>query len=443
MNEDKTKKFIAKATKIHGKTYSYRKTIYRGSKLNVTITCKDHGDFCQSPGNHLAGKGCKECGIKQRAQTKKNKAAKRFFELAPEIHNKKYSYEKVSYSGIHKKVTIICPDHGDFEQSPSNHLAGKGCIKCAGTQQLTTSEFKAISRQVHKNKYTYRYAIYRGYHQKVKIRCKEHGYFEQRPSDHMRGQGCPTCAGKRRTLSDILKKAYRKLGNEYDYSRAKYSGYHTHFTVVCTHHGAFKVTPANHLSGKGCPKCAGKNVTTEEIIARAKAKFGNLYDYSEVIYKGSHRNIKVRCKKHGIFLVTPSNHLTNSSGCPNCYLKHEAVIRELISGLDFKVKPITIEKKRYDFYLPELGLIIERDGEQHYRNAFTSKWDGLPEQRENDRLKTRIAKKHGYKFARIPFWITDRSELLIELGNIIAGHPTFPDVPDLKQLKTKPKPAGC
>ena len=66
--------------------------------------------------------------------------------------------------------------------------------------------------------------------------------------------------------------------------------------------------------------------------------------------------------------------------------------------------------------------------------------DYLKEQQKNDKLKTKLAKKEGYKIARIPYWL-NKEEEEIEIDNILAGKPTYPDVPDLKQEKTKPRPA--
>jgi hypothetical protein len=50
-----------------------------------------------------------------------------------------------------------------------------------------------------------------------------------------------------------------------------------------------------------------------------------------------------------------------------------------------------------------------------------------------------MAKDAGFKIARIPYWLTKKEEE-IEIENILAGKPTYPEVPDLKQEKTRPKP---
>ena len=53
--------FIIEAKEIHGKRYSYKKVIYKGHAVRVIITCRDHGDFLQTPAIHLNGSGCPKC----------------------------------------------------------------------------------------------------------------------------------------------------------------------------------------------------------------------------------------------------------------------------------------------------------------------------------------------------------------------------------------------
>ena len=53
-----------------------------------------------------------------------------FIERATEVHNGKYDYSKVSYVNSTTDICIICPIHGEFWQRPTEHLRGKGCIKC-------------------------------------------------------------------------------------------------------------------------------------------------------------------------------------------------------------------------------------------------------------------------------------------------------------------------
>lgn len=58
----KTEEFIDKARGVHGGKYDYSKVVYVKSKLKVPIICMIHGDFAQTPCNHLKGAGCPCCG---------------------------------------------------------------------------------------------------------------------------------------------------------------------------------------------------------------------------------------------------------------------------------------------------------------------------------------------------------------------------------------------
>jgi hypothetical protein len=53
-----------------------------------------------------------------------------FITKAKLIHGDKYDYSLVDYTHSHTKIKIICPVHGLFEQQPTNHLHGNGCPNC-------------------------------------------------------------------------------------------------------------------------------------------------------------------------------------------------------------------------------------------------------------------------------------------------------------------------
>ena len=54
-----------------------------------------------------------------------------FIEEAKKMHGDRYDYSKVKYVNTRRKVCIICPEHGEFRQTSSEHLRGQGCPKCA------------------------------------------------------------------------------------------------------------------------------------------------------------------------------------------------------------------------------------------------------------------------------------------------------------------------
>jgi hypothetical protein len=104
----------------------------------------------------------------------------------------KYDYSKVKFEHVNKHVCIICPEHGEFWQKPGIHLRGYGCPICGGSKRLTNEEFIEKARLVHEDKYDYSKVNYINTSTKVCIICPEHGEFWQTPNSHLFGAGCPT-----------------------------------------------------------------------------------------------------------------------------------------------------------------------------------------------------------------------------------------------------------
>ena len=100
----------------------------------------------------------------------KKKTKEEFIKEARELHGDKYDYSKVEYIGALKKVCIICPIHGGFEQTPHNHLGGQGCPTC-GKCIPTKEEWIAEARKVHGDKYDYSKVDYVNSRTKVCIIC--------------------------------------------------------------------------------------------------------------------------------------------------------------------------------------------------------------------------------------------------------------------------------
>ena len=129
--------FIKQSREIHGDKYDYSKVKYVNINTKVIITCPIHGDFPQTPHSHLNGCGCLKCkSIKISESQRMTK--EEFIKRAREIHGDKYDYSKVDYKYIDLKVIITCPIHGDFPQTPNNHLRGSGCSKCNASKGENT-----------------------------------------------------------------------------------------------------------------------------------------------------------------------------------------------------------------------------------------------------------------------------------------------------------------
>lgn len=127
-----TSEFVSKSRTIHGDKYDYTNVLYINAHTPTSIICHKHGEFFQSPDNHLHGKGCKKCAIEKQAFHLSH-STQTFIEIAQKIHNSIYDYSKSIYKNHKTKIEIICPLHGSFWQTPNNHISksnSNGCPKC-------------------------------------------------------------------------------------------------------------------------------------------------------------------------------------------------------------------------------------------------------------------------------------------------------------------------
>ena len=263
--------FIKKARKVHGDKYDYSKVEYVNNRTKVCIICNRHGEFWQTPNAHLNGQGCPKCGDERIASAKTSNSEK-FAEKARKVHGDKYDYSKVNYMNNHIKVCIICNRHGEFWQAPNNHLNGQGCPKCGGNAKLTDENFISKSKLIHGNKYDYSKVNYVNNKTKVCIICPKHGEFYQTPINHLYGNGCPSCGKEKiasvlvNTFDEFVEKARKIHGNKYDYSNVDYKNSHVKVCIACPKHGEFWQSPEHHLRGQGCPKCANQMSIAEDEI---------------------------------------------------------------------------------------------------------------------------------------------------------------------------------
>ncbi|AUR86672.1 hypothetical protein NVP1088O_24 [Vibrio phage 1.088.O._10N.261.46.A1] len=188
-----TDEFILRARKVHGNTYDYSDSTYTTSHTKIEIICPTHGKFYQTPTCHLSGGRCLECSKISRA-LKRRRSPSSFITRALEVHGNRYDYSKTEYRVKEDKVTITCPDHGNFYQHAGSHLRGVGCPRCVNNVQLTVDEFISKALSVHSGKYTYPHRDYVNHKTKVTVLCETHGHFRQNANSHLSGRGCPDCA---------------------------------------------------------------------------------------------------------------------------------------------------------------------------------------------------------------------------------------------------------
>jgi hypothetical protein len=230
-------------------------------------------------------------------------------------HGDRYSYPPQEIRGGKSKVTIICPDHGPFEQAAGKHAEGDHCRECSyidrgRRQRFDTPTWIARARAVHGDRYDYTHVVYRGDQLKVIIVCTNHGEFRQVAGWHTQGRGCPTCgnerkaAGRQKDLAHFVERARAAHGDKYDYSQTVYSNALAKVTIVCPKHGIFEQTPANHGYGYGCQKCVSGTPSPVEcdLFAFVQSLCPDAYQSDRTIIKPKELDIVVPSRRLAIEL---------------------------------------------------------------------------------------------------------------------------------------------
>jgi len=185
--------WIAKAQEKFVDKYDYSKVNYTGSYDSITISCPDHGEFTTNPAVHLHSLiGCSKCadieiGVKRRLTQDQVIAKARL------IHGDKYDYSKLNYTTTQNKITIICPEHGEFELQANEHInLASGCRFCCRHEVHPADYIKDCIR-VHGNTYDLSKVNYVGYYEEITPICPIHGLFRTKAGNFIRG-GCGSCA---------------------------------------------------------------------------------------------------------------------------------------------------------------------------------------------------------------------------------------------------------
>ena len=190
-----------------------------------------------------------------------------YIEKFREVHGDTYDYSNVVYTGQLQKVEIICKQHGSFFQAASGHLSGNGCPHCYGNKKKDTKQCIQDFKRIHGDKYDYSKSQYINCATKVEIICKEHGSFSQRPDDHLKGSGCPSCQGTKKKDTQQCVEGFKRVhGEKYSYSKVKYTNNKEKVEIICKQHGSFFQRPYAHLEGHGCPTCQNHNQNTLYLL---------------------------------------------------------------------------------------------------------------------------------------------------------------------------------
>jgi len=258
------------------------------------------------------------------------------------------------------KYWFICDNCNIPFESMICNISSKDnwCFKCSHDKlskkrRTNPDDYLEKAKKIHGDKYDYSKTNYINSRTNIEIICKEHGLFEQNPLGHLNSIGCPKCKHiikgqtSRKTKEQFIEKAIKKHGDKYDYSETVYTLGTNKIKIICNEHGMFEITPANHLSGRGCQKCSSieygnkMRMTQDVFLEKAIKKHGDKYDYSETVYTLGTNKIKIICKEHGMFEQQATSHLAGS-GCCKCF-------NYILTQEEFIERVTNIFNNKYDY----------------------------------------------------------------------------------------------
>lgn len=183
------------------------------------------------------------------------------------------------------------------------------------------------------------------------------------------------------------------------------------------------------LSGRGCSKCQGINLTKEEALKDAKniLKSKKNVELIDIEKRKKEWWYKLRCTKHNIEYWQNKSNCKIYNSCPKCNSsKGEDEVREYLKSknIDFieqyKFKDCkNINPLPFDFYIPSLNIAIEYDGKQHFEVVPFSKdenknIENFKRCQQNDKIKTQYCKDNNIKLVRIPYTEFDNIEEILK-----------------------------
>lgn len=230
-------------------------------------------------------------------------------------------------------------------------------------KKMTIDELMSKIESIHGGEYEYDFDTFSGCHSPMRIYCRYHGEFWQKPSKHLGGQGCKKCSKKMISVNDFKAMASSVHSNKYDYSRVEFKSFsRAKVTIGCPIHGWFEQGAFIHLKrGNGCPKCGdvrsgeAKVKSFPDFIKDAVNKHGDKYTYSPLGFSGSRGGVSIFCRAHGEFKQGVANHLAGN-GCPSCaqVMSHmETEVLHFVRSID----PAAISRDRKTITPYELDIV--------------------------------------------------------------------------------------
>ena len=277
--------------------------------------------------------------------------------------------------------------------------------------------------------------------ERVKCECSTCGHiWNPIASNILRGKGCSNCHFEK--LSRIKRKTTEqficemKSINPQILITGEYLGASKHISCKCLIHNIdFKMSPNHLLHNKtGCIECVriknhlSGNKTHELFVKELSEVDDSIILLDE--YYNSHSSAKVKCKICGNIWTVPrvGNLLMGLYKCKICYCKPHSNGENKISeylkshNIDYDIHKtfdglygVKGGKLSYDFYIKNINLLIEYQGEQHSNSVeYFGGEKQLLKQKEHDERKRKYATENNYKLVEIWYYDYDCIDAILD-----------------------------
>lgn len=233
--------------------------------------------------------------------------------------------------------------------------------------------------------------------------------------------GCPNCYKNKLNFHDLESfKNYVKntTNDEYIVTDKKYINSLAKIEIKHTKcNKIYLVRPNDFQQGYRCPYCSHGHTLKESSDFKKELKdlVGSEYILKSK-YLGCDKYVTLlhnKCKKE--FEVTPRNFLSNFTRCPVCAIrkfpnksKQVIKIENFLDTYDYKYKREVsingcknIRLLKFDYFLEDLNLYLEFDGNQHFKEIKMCGRDKLLQYNHNDLIKNNFCKENKINLLRL------------------------------------------
>lgn len=293
-------------------------------------------------------------------------------------------------------------------------------------RKLTYEEVKEV---IENEGYELQSKLYINSKEKLSIKCSCGEVFEMSYNIFKKGHRCKQCSiksrqEKRKHTFEYVKnyieaRGYKLLSHEYKNNNSK-------LQIVCEKGHSSLMTFGNFQRGRRCKTCSHLKITEKQRHDYTYVKsFVESIGYTLIDDKYVRNSNKLN-------LICSNNHKTSISfknlrkgvRCSHCNTKSHGEERiktflnkkEIPFITQYKIEECKFKRQLpFDFYLPDYNVLIEYDGEQHYKiKEYFGGFDGFVDTKIRDTIKNIYCKENNIKLIRIPYWEFDNIEEILD-----------------------------